>query len=186
MPLRYASCSDTWIFNLLQTLQRTFKGLKQQQQQQQQQQQLSAATLANNSSGFRFDHNHNNINVHYSLKRKSTSPSRYHHYPSDEMCEFQAGPSFDLPDREKMRRNGWSTDPPAFGQTNGHGFANRNMIFNATESPIRRSAVKQRIRDELLTDSSVENIRYQAVEGLVQENRQKRLARQVCQVQPMP
>ena len=94
---------------------------------------------------------------------------------------FQAGPSFDLPDREKMRRNGWSTEPPMFGQTNGHGIANRNMIFNATESPIRRSAVKHpsRIRDELLTDSSVENIRYQAVEGLVQENRQKRLARQV-------
>jgi hypothetical protein len=33
----------------------------------------------------RFDHNHNN----YSLKRKSTSPSRYHHYPSEDMCEFQ-------------------------------------------------------------------------------------------------
>lgn len=80
-----------------------------------------------------------------------------------------------------MRRNGWLlNEQPKYVNTGpGLGLGNRNMIFDATESPIRRSSVKQRLRDELMTDSSAENIRYQAVEGLVQENRNKRLIRQV-------
>ncbi len=91
----------------------------------------------------------------------------------------QAGPSFDLPDREKLRRNGWQTEPKyvnsgAVGNSNNV----RNVIFDTSDnSTIRRSAIKRVIQhpDDLLLDSSDDNIRYQAVEGLVQNNnRQKR------------
>ncbi len=88
--------SSKTFLNFIQSLQRTFRGLKQQQ--------VNQNGNNHSTSGFRFDNNHNNVNtfnnhnninnfnlnqVQYSLKRKSTSPNRYHHYQTEEMCEFQ-------------------------------------------------------------------------------------------------
>ena len=77
---------------------------------------------------------------------------------------FKAGPSFDLPDREKMRRYGWS---------NGNITANGNCVLLETELHHSRgtsSSYLRRPQEDLSTDSCGENIRYQAVEGLVQAN----------------
>lgn len=76
---------------------------------------------------------------------------------------FQAGPSFDLPDREKMRRYGWS---------NGNIQANGNCVLLETEHHPRGTLTSylRRAQEDLSTDSCGENIRYQAVEGLVQTN----------------
>ncbi len=84
-----------------------------------------------------------------------------------------------------MRRNGWQTEPKYVNTISGLGNPTRNVIFDTSDSTIRRSAIKQRVvghGDDLLTDSSAENIRYQAVEGLVQDSRQKRQSALIRQV----
>ena len=144
------------------------------------------------------DHNQNNVNSYDARKRrrKSLSPSAYfnhqqqqqhqqHHHHSntlshhrergmtvDGICEFQAGRSFDLPDPERFRRvnaTGWGLDnntPSKLGC----------VIFDSDglSSTLKRTAIRH-AQDEMSTDSCGENIRYQAVEGLVHlDNRPKR------------
>ena len=77
---------------------------------------------------------------------------------------LQAGPSFDLPDREKMRRYGWSS---------GNIGANGHCVLLETEQTQRGSTTSylRPAQEDLSTDSCGENIRYQAVEGLVQNSR---------------
>ena len=130
-----------------------------------------------------FDHNHNI----YGSNKRGGSKAHHHHYANahllDDICEFQvevllnfietcdtnhqpffkAGPSFDLPDREKMRRYGWN---------NGNITANGNCVLLETELHHSRgtSSYLRRPQEDLSTDSCGENIRYQAVEGLVQAN----------------
>merc|ERR1712223_1210653 len=103
-----------------------------------------------------YDHNHN---IYGTNKRKS-----HHYLPFDDICEFQAGPSFDLPDREKMRRYGWSS---------GNIGANGHCVLLETEQTQRGSTTSylRPAQEDLSTDSCGENIRYQAVEGLVQNSR---------------
>ena len=75
----------------------------------------------------------------------------------------KAGPSFDLPDREKMRRYGWSS---------GNIGANGHCVLLETEQTNRGStSYLRQAQEDLSTDSCGENIRYQAVEGLVQNSR---------------
>ena len=85
---------------------------------------------------------------------------------------FQAGRSFDLPDPERFRRvnaTGWGLDnntPSKLGC----------VIFDSDglSSTLKRTAIRH-AQDEMSTDSCGENIRYQAVEGLVHlDNRPKR------------
>jgi hypothetical protein len=114
-----------------------------------------------------FDHNHN---IYGTNKRKSPHHGHHGHYSHhafDDICEFQAGPSFDLPDREKMRRYGWSQ---------GNIMANGNCVLFETEHNVNRGTTASYMRhaqEDLSTDSCGENIRYQAVEGLVQSSRPK-------------
>ena len=83
----------------------------------------------------------------------------------------QAGPSFDLPDPERFRRvnaTGWGLDntPSKLGC----------VIFDSDgrSNTLKRTGIR-RPQDEMSTDSCGENIRYQAVEGLVhQDSRPKR------------
>ena len=85
---------------------------------------------------------------------------------------LQAGRSFDLPDPERFRRvnaTGWGLDnntPSKLGC----------VIFDSDglSSTLKRTAIRH-AQDEMSTDSCGENIRYQAVEGLVHlDNRPKR------------
>ena len=85
---------------------------------------------------------------------------------------LQAGRSFDLPDPERFRRvnaTGWGLDnntPSKLGC----------VIFDSDglSNTLKRTAIRH-AQDEMSTDSCGENIRYQAVEGLVHlDNRPKR------------
>ena len=84
---------------------------------------------------------------------------------------MKAGPSFDLPDPERFRRvnaTGWGLD----NGTSKLGC----VIFDSDghSNTLKRTAIRH-AQDEMSTDSCGENIRYQAVEGLVHhDNRPKR------------
>ena len=84
---------------------------------------------------------------------------------------IQAGPSFDLPDPERFRRvnaTGWGLDQ----STSKLGC----VIFDSDghSNTLKRTAIRH-VQDEMSTDSCGENIRYQAVEGLIHhDNRPKR------------
>lgn len=122
----------------------------------------STAILKRGGGGggtFGLDYNHNNI-----------YKPRHHYSNTEDLCEFQAGKSFDLPDPDKFRRryihnwNGGKSKPNNSNDPGNFGC----VVFDAETD--NASSVKGGGRS---VDSCHGNIRYSAVQGLVQRSRPK-------------
>ncbi len=100
---------------------------------------------------------------------------------NDDLCEFQAGKSFDLPDPAKMRRryaNNWNSGSNVRGGMSAkatetvvaaYGRISRQQQQFRQQQQQQHSSSQHNLMEEFDSlDSCHGNVRYQAVEGMMQ------------------